>query len=404
MPPPGIARLTFEAPQHGLIAFCVKVRLHVLPYLDELLCLTGSLLVVVAERLPEGVPIGHEVVPGDVVEPEEEVLGTGVEVVVERTERFGVLLRVAGTTAAAVEANTLLVSTMVVAGQPVLTGTLRSVPGFGTVVMATGKDVVQAQRHHVASHRLARVEEEGRHGVEETGIGGERLHEELTGYLLGTQALVPGQASEGVPVGLCQVVATPVEVIPDVGHTSQQARVLLVPCGYESHLAEMEELLPHGSQEAGVDAVSRIFLCNLELRHDARVPHAQQQRADGLAGLEVDGTVLDLDGHVGAELAVQGHELLPGLAGAILAARGIDEGTPHDDAAVGSQGIGQHVGTIHMGASIVHGARFPLAVGLDEESSEVWDEAVERIHLVLPPAYDGRVEWVGGGEAANGLG
>ncbi len=136
---------------------------------------------------------------------------------------------------------------------------------------------------------------------------------------------------------------------------------------------------------------------------------AGEERRDGLAGLEVDGAFLDLDDDVGEELAVEGVEDVVGGAGAVgfgvvpVEVVVVDEGAVEDDAVVGGEGGGEGVGGVGGGAAEAGGAGLAFGVGLDGEAGEVGDEAVDLVDLGGPPGFDGGVEGIVGGEAADGL-
>ena len=167
-----------------------------------------------------------------------------------------------------------------------------------------------------------------------------------------------------------------------------------------------------------MDALACIFLCNLKLHHHLRLLQTEEQRRYGLTWLEVDGAVLDLDDDVVGKLSIEVDELFVGLVGTVTLVGKlsrsllcvvrtlgrIDKSAPHDDAAIGLEGSSQHVGSIHMGAAIVHGTRLTLAVGLDQEAAEIGNEPIDFLGLLLPPLLHLGVERVGRGEIAQSLG
>ena len=55
----------------------------------------------------------------------------------------------------------------------------------------------------------------------------------------------------------------------------------------------------------------------------------------------------------------------------------------------------QHVGSIHMRASIIHRSRLSLAVGFDEETTKVGDDFIDFVSFVCPPFSDLRIHRVG---------
>ncbi len=108
---------------------------------------------------------------------------------------------------------------------------------------------------------------------------------------------------------------------------------------------------------------AQVFLGELEFHRQGRFGHGAKQRVEGLAWLEVDRAVLDLEDHVGAELAVQRRELQVGLLVAVVgAAMVVNEGPPHQHAAMIGQGVGQHVGPFGVGTVVI--MRAGLAFGI----------------------------------------
>lgn len=160
------------------------------------------------------------------MEPQQEVFGTGLPVIIQCTQRLGVLAHVVGTDIAletwfvvvgAIETEADGVGTVVEAGEPVLAPAFGCAPGFGTVVVASGKDVVESEWHHVIDQGLTTAEEQLGHGTDEVWVVGAVVGAEEVGGDGGGGGLpVVGEASEGVPVGHSEVVGSPVGAIADV--------------------------------------------------------------------------------------------------------------------------------------------------------------------------------------------
>ena len=94
---------------------------------------------------------------------------------------------------------------------------------------------------------------------------------------------------------------------------------------------------------------------------------APNMRVERLARHEVERPVLRLDEDVVAEGAVERHELLVGALDAVGIDGGVvDEGAPHDDAAVRLDRVGEQVGAVGVGALVVLRPGLAFAVGLDE--------------------------------------
>ena len=121
-----------------------------------------------------------------------------------------------------------------------------------------------------------------------------------------------------------------------------------------------------------------------------------------LTRLKVDRPVLHLQDDVVAELPIQRHELVGGLFGAVVGLLlRIDERAPHDDAAVGCHGVGDHVGAVGVGSRVVLRPGLPLGVGFHQEAAEIRNEGVDLIGLGTPPGTDTGIQRVGGFQAAD---
>ena len=258
-------------------------------------------------------------------------------------------------------------------------------------MVVAGKDMVQAQRHHVVDHDLTAVEHHLLHGIHECRFVRERLLQPLVRHLCGGQRGVPRHTSEGIPVGLGKVMPTPVDVVAHIAHGTYGTQ------GTRTDV--LEELRPHGRQVSQVVGVPQILLRELELHHQVGVLHRREQRTVGFARLEVHRTVLHLHDDVVHELSVERQEFIVRLLGTVIAGGSIDEGTPHD--AVGLQRRSQHVGSFGMCAMIVTGTGLPFRVRLHQEAAEVGDEGINLTHLLLPPCLYAGIERVGSLQSAQ---
>ena len=147
---------------------------------------------------------------------------------------------------------------------------------------------------------------------------------------------------------------------------------------------------------------AEIFLGDLEFHHQRRPGHGAEQRMEGLARLEVDRAVLDLDEDIVAEPAVERLEFRICLLVPVLGILGgIDEGPPHQDAAMRGERIRQHVRPFGMGAMIIGRARLALRIGLDQQAAEIGDDGVDLVDLGLPPGAHRGVERIGRREPAQ---
>jgi len=403
LPLAGVLQLFMELGIDLLPSLPVYAGLGLLPDGNELLYLADTALVVVFHLLHDGAPAAQTACPRHTVEPQQEILRAGVHILVQRAVRLTILAR--GPAAGghrAVEADAVVVCLVVIDRAP-LYGVAGDEPvRLRAVVVVELEDVVQAYRHHVVNTGLAGAE----HQINKSGrcicsplLGGgaECLLDPLLGNIPRREVWVPCQTTEGIPVGLGEMVAAPVAVQTDVGHAGDALQTSWIDIG--------EELLPHRRKEHQMGAVAQILLRDLQLGHLRRLLHLVEDGGVGFARLEVERAVLRLQDDVVAELAVELGKLRDGLFHTVLALvlRPIDKGAPHHDAAVGLQRVGQHVGAVGMGAAIVEGAGLTLAVGLHEEAAEVGDELVDLLGLPLPPPLHPLVKRVGGGKVAKGL-
>ena len=157
-PPFCVAGLDAELALYLVETLGIDIRLHGVPDGQEMARLVDAVVVLMAEFVPERTAVLHLVVPRHVVEPGEQVLRTGIDVVVELAECLRILLDIGGTRRGAVEAHTDSVGLVVVGWGPVGTHALGSVPRLWSVMVGAGKDVVNAQRHHVVDACLAAVQ------------------------------------------------------------------------------------------------------------------------------------------------------------------------------------------------------------------------------------------------------
>lgn len=159
-PPLGITSLDAELALHLAEALGIDIGLHGVPDDEEMTYLAESVVVLVAQLIPEGASALHAVVPGNVVKPREQVLRTGVDVVVEPAECIRILLDVGRAFEGAVKAQSDAVSLMVVGRSPVDSHAPRTVPRLRAIMMRTSENMVYAQRHHVVDAGLTRVKHE----------------------------------------------------------------------------------------------------------------------------------------------------------------------------------------------------------------------------------------------------
>ena len=181
----------------------------------------------------------------------------------------------------------------------------------------------------------------------------------------------------------------PVGVVADVCHSGNAHKSL--------GLDKLEKLLPHWGKIYEMDALSEIFLCDLQFCHERCLLHHVENRGVWLAWLEVERPVLALENHVSAELPVNGLELSHSLLHAVFALVfvSIHETSPHDNASEWLHCVGQHVCSVGMSAVVVAWSRLSLTVCLYEKSSEVGNNGVYFLCLCFPPFCHLWVERVG---------
>ena len=218
-PPVGIAGLDAELTLHLRETLAIDIGLYGIPYGEEMTSLMKTIVVLMAELIPEGTTTLHLIVPGHMMEPGDHVLRTGIDVVEGLAEVGGILLDVTTAVGGAVETESDTVGLVVVWRCPVRAKSLWGVPGLWTIVVTTGKDMMDPQRHHVAYTGLTAVEHHLLHRIHKFRLARKGLAQQLVGNLLGGEFRVPGQTTEGIPVGLCEVVSASVHIIADVGNS-----------------------------------------------------------------------------------------------------------------------------------------------------------------------------------------
>ena len=141
-PPFAVADLDTQFALYLIEALFIDPRLHGIPDFQETAGLMNTLVVLMTEFVPERATALHLVVPRHVVEPGQQILRTGVDVVVQLTELFGILLDIGRACECAVEAQTDAVSLVIIGRRPVGSQSARRIPGLWAVVVIAGKDVM----------------------------------------------------------------------------------------------------------------------------------------------------------------------------------------------------------------------------------------------------------------------
>src|ERR1041385_2582 len=141
---------------------------------------------------------------------------------------------------------------------------------------------------------------------------------------------------------------------------------------------------------------TEILLGDLQLGHDLRARHRAEQWMKRLTRLEVYRPILHLQQHVCRKLSVECLELVVGRSGAVVTGlHVVDKGTPHHDPMMWRERSREHVRAVSMSAIVRSWTRLSFAVCFDEEATEVWDQLVNLIGLLLPPFDHCRIERIG---------
>src|SRR5262245_60738401 len=101
-------------------------------------------------------------------------------------------------------------------------------PWRGTVMMTTPHNMVQSKRSHIVDQCFVRSNHEPDKRADCFRIIGQRHPGPLPGYLPRHEIGIPGQATEGIPVRLREVMAAPIAVRTGVchaGNRSEERRV-----------------------------------------------------------------------------------------------------------------------------------------------------------------------------------
>ena len=332
------------------------------------------------------------------MEPEEVLVWAGVDILNHVAECSRILCRSSATSLdGTVEAHAFGIGTVIIYALPVCSLSRIILPRLRTIVVSLGKDMVEAEWHHVVNYSFTAHEEDVLHGLASLVVLAYVLAYPFVGNSLAREVGVPSQTTESVPVSLCHGVATEIGIVAHVCHTCYGTiLVALEVVGIVGvFLNIVEELLPHRSEETDVVAVSEVFLSNLKLCHLLCLRHSAKEWAVWLTWLEVDRTVLNLDNHVIHKLAVQILELYVSLLCTVWVAWTIDERTPHDYSAKWLECLGKHVRSVGMSATEVHRSRLSLAVSLYEETTEVRYLGINLFCFLCPPLLYVLVEWVG---------
>ena len=93
-PPLAVAGLDAELALHLLETLSIDVGLYGIPDSEETTGFVNTVIILVTELVSEGAAALHLMIPGYMMEPSQQVLGTGVDVVVETAKFVGILLNI----------------------------------------------------------------------------------------------------------------------------------------------------------------------------------------------------------------------------------------------------------------------------------------------------------------------
>ena len=167
-----------------------------------------------------------------------------------------------------------------------------------TIMMIETENMMQTQRHHIIHTRFPTPHHHGKnriHGICICQI--KRLHQPLFGNFFRFHRGIPCQTTECIPVGLREMMTTPIGVFSDVGNTSYTFQLLRID--------KLEKLFPHGSQIYQMPTLSKVFLRNLQLSHLRCLLDIVENRSIRFTWLEIQRTVLGLQDNIIHKLTIQ---------------------------------------------------------------------------------------------------
>ena len=245
--PPPLGLLLLNCQERGdlLVARRIDVSTQARPHLAHLGDALHSGGVVAHQLVPERASRGHSIIPGQVMEPEQQCFRRALQTAKFRGDLGCVLRHRVAAARGPIKANALRVGAVVVDRGPIGVGAACH-PRSRTVVMTLGHLVMQAQRRHVVHHRLARAHHHRDYRRDECGIVGERHAHPFLGDCRRRQGWIPRETAEGVPVSLIEMRAAPVAVRTDVGDAGDASARITVQRAVD-HLSNGGVFSPHVS-------------------------------------------------------------------------------------------------------------------------------------------------------------
>src|SRR5436853_4658249 len=101
-------------------------------------------------------------------------------------------------------------------------------PGRRPVMMPAPHDVMKAERRHVVHHSLVRFKHDASDSLYCLRVARERHLNPFVRNLPRGKVWIPSQATEGIPVGLREVMSSPVAIRASVCHARHACDALMV--------------------------------------------------------------------------------------------------------------------------------------------------------------------------------
>src|SRR5260370_8348066 len=170
---------------------------------------------------------------------------------------------------------------------------------------------------------------------------------------------------------------------------------------------EIQDLFPHRREKTKVARLPCIFLCNLKLNDLMRAPQATKQGRCGLAYLEVNRPILDLNDDVVGKLSIERMEIVIGGLGAVILSFPpvkmvvVNKRAIEHDAAMRLERPSDGIRGVRRGAIVRGRTKLPLRVSLYYKPAKVRHQAVNTINLLAPPSFNPTLHRLERGHSAN---
>ena len=411
-----VAALIFEFLEHGRVAIRVDRAREFPPAVHELRGLFRALVVCVVNMLNDRAARLQPVRVRHVVHEQQQVVGAGLERFVRRCHLRRVLRDVlrAGRHRP-IHADALVVGTMPLS-PPVALRRLDA----GTVVRV--EDVGErsrAERTGITLVRRPRFQQDAGDRFDHAAIVAECEPRPFVRNARRRQIGIPCQPAEPVQVRDGQIVTKPVARPSDIRHADEAAeRARARRAGRQrfhrrgaaagAHV-EVEHFFPHRDEKADVALLAGVLLRDLQLDRLVRSRERPEQRRSGLADLEVNGAMFDLQDDVVVEPAVEIVEIVPGGAGAIVFRIApvhmvvVDEAAIEQHTAVRCQRARDDVRRIRVCPAVRRRPEPPFGIGFEDEPGKIGNRAVQVGGPIAPEGRHARVERIERVESADTL-